>query len=445
MGWTSGFLQSRVSVPIVLGGTIAIVALIKLTSLLPGQHYFRFSQLVGSNASPFIVDPPGVTYARLCRMVQENRLADGKFSVALDQCPTTIPAPSHSQQKAYGKTHESEIYRAVYENDERLRKDIEARARQLRVASIPVDEIQTEVQQSSNIDAATSALSARYQRQVSDELKAGLSNPPADGLTVLARVLPAGAPADSGDGAGATPQPGLDQKAAGALLRAAAAYDAGLAAPPQELRLEPVTKAKLDEIIGVTFSREDLIEQLVSYYSGQVADHYNSRFLTALEAEGISTSRDKAALDKSIRDEGLQAYVLAALIRLAPVFLFGFFIGVFYGATEITSAAYAAALAAFVLAWPVILLWDRVVSYTWQDKRHIFIALYILYVVSFFVAARVAASLGALVHEKLPWRRPEEKADGEEGVKLSLARDFLIGVAVNVAFYVANSLYTQLV
>src|SRR5437588_5539727 len=111
MAWAADLLRSRVSVPIVLAGAALIIALVRLTALLPEKYYFRFSTLVGSDRSPFIVEPPGVTYARLCDIVRKRHV-DPTFSVNLDGCPKATEASKLQAEQSWGQKNEGALYRA---------------------------------------------------------------------------------------------------------------------------------------------------------------------------------------------------------------------------------------------------------------------------------------------------------------------------------------------
>ena len=92
--------------------------------------------------------------------------------------------------------------------------------------------------------------------------------------------------------------------------------------------------------------------------------------------------------------------ILALLARLAIPFFAGFLIGRFFLDDGITAAGVGAALAALLLCWPVIVMWDRVVTPDWQSHYSKFIALYVLYMTLFFFVGR----LGAMAATKLSSR-----------------------------------------
>ncbi len=437
MAWVGDIWKSHISAPILVFGAIFIISAIKLTSLLPERFYFRFSSLASSEASPFIVEPPGVTYSRLCQIVGQYQNEHPGYSADL-QCSTARPSAATED---YGKKNQEAIFRAAYDNDAAIRKDMASKL--IDFASPKFDPVG--IQQT--IDAANAT--GKVQDTIVDQYTSDVEKrfreiaPSLAGPAALAVALPPDPAGSQNDG---------DQEAAGASSKldptiAAAAAKAALEASDKfpasfgNFTFAPITKAKLDEITANAYSKDNANDGIIGYYLGQVDDAFKQELHASLKHGNIDLSADASSIDKAIVSEGIFPYVTAILIRISPVLVFGIFIGLIFGTKEIGSAAVTAALSAFLLAWPVILMWDRVVSYNWQGKRDIFIAMYILYVLSFFFIARFAAQLGALLHRRLPpnWagRNPDEV--NESAFSWSLARDFTVGMMVNILFYVSNA------
>ncbi len=120
MGWVGDIWKSHISAPILVFGAIFIISAIKLTSLLSERFYFRFSSLASSEASPFIVDPPGVSYSRLCQIVGKYQTEHPGYSADL-QCSTAGPTAATDD---YGKKNQEAIFRAAYNNDAAIRRDM---------------------------------------------------------------------------------------------------------------------------------------------------------------------------------------------------------------------------------------------------------------------------------------------------------------------------------
>ena len=146
MAWAVDLWRARVSAPIVFAGAVFIMALVKLTSLLPEQYYFRFSTLASSERSPFIVEPPGVTYGRLCDIVRKHHLGEATFSVSLEGCAKATEESKPKGEKSWGQKNESALYRSVFANDEAIRRTIEAAAPSMYLTPLTASDIQADVQ-----------------------------------------------------------------------------------------------------------------------------------------------------------------------------------------------------------------------------------------------------------------------------------------------------------
>lgn len=116
------------------------------------------------------------------------------------------------------------------------------------------------------------------------------------------------------------------------------------------------------------------------------------------ENTAANLDKEKKIADREVRQaansQGTLDSVLALLIRLAIPFIAGFLISRFFPEDGITAAGVGAALAALLLCWPVIVLWDRVVTGDWHNDYGKFIALYVLYMVLFFFVGRLGAMAG---------------------------------------------------
>src|SRR5438270_10511522 len=74
-------LQFKVNFVLLFGGALAIILLIKTTTLLlPAKYYFNFTKLVGGDSEPLLVDPPSVTGAKLCEVMARFAIPAGTFT-----------------------------------------------------------------------------------------------------------------------------------------------------------------------------------------------------------------------------------------------------------------------------------------------------------------------------------------------------------------------------
>lgn len=110
-------------------------------------------------------------------------------------------------------------------------------------------------------------------------------------------------------------------------------------------------------------------------------------------------TREKELADRYIREQAQKGDFLRGIfglgIRLAIPCLAGFLVVRLFSAGEINAGALGAGAGALLLCWPVILLWDYVVTKEWRDFYAQFLALYTLYVIMFFYMGRLGGMLSA--------------------------------------------------
>ncbi len=434
MNWALLAWLMRPRASIVIGGAVLILALIKLTSLLPERYYFRFSTLVSSEDGAFIVDPPGVTEAKMCEIVRRNQASDPKFAVESWRCPASTNART---RVAYGPAHTDEIYRVVLKNDETLRGVFERIVSSYSPQLVVQDELDKALAQTTDLASASDAVGRLLSKLPDDFGEPELSNT----FNSIFGALPVDGPEERGSGS--PDAAALSDKGRSAMHAAVDATNVAIKDHQVRIKIAAMTKKQLDNIVASAYSRDDVARGVANYYLSQVSDAYLVQLRNSLKAQGVDPERDKSAVDFQLRLAGLQNYVVSVAVRLAPVLMFGFLAGMLFGVKEIGSIALAGAVAAFLLVWPVITLWDRVVSYGWQDKRPIFIGLYVIYVVSFFFVAKFAAGGGAMLHRYLPGSAKTASSDAgaNDGVLVvSVVRDLLVGLIVSMLFYVGNAL-----
>lgn len=431
MTWFGDLVRLRVNLAIVLVGAACVIGMVKLTSLLPEQFYFRFSGLVKSDSSPFIVQPPGVTYARLCEIVRKNSIEDKTFAAGLDCAFVSAQA---SSAPSYGQQNAEAIYRLAYAADPQIRATVTEAIRQLPVQPAADADVQQEAQYASNLGTFLNGIERRYTMQVRQQLKPYIERTFADRFADLPDRQETSRPPPQG-------QQGLAAEAVQLVSTAHATIAADITRPFPNLQLEPISKAKLDEIVSYGYSREGVVSSIADYYVEQVAEAYAERMRARLAGAGLDAKGDAVALDQAMLSEGAASYGIAAAIRIAPVLLFGLLIGGFFGYREVDSAATAAGLAAFLLAWPVILLWETVVSSSWQDQQPLFIGFYIVYVLAFFLTARLGALIGTAIRKAV---RGTEAGDGvmaaPSGLALRIGRDVALALVTNALFYIGNAM-----
>jgi hypothetical protein len=89
--------------------------------------------------------------------------------------------------------------------------------------------------------------------------------------------------------------------------------------------------------------------------------------------------------------------IIGLALRLLVPVLVGFFTVRVFGVAEELAASAGAAGGAILLCWPVIILWDLVVTKDFADQFGQFMLLYLLSAVAFFYMARIGAAFGRIM------------------------------------------------
>lgn len=204
-----------------------------------------------------------------------------------------------------------------------------------------------------------------------------------------------------------------------------------LASPALSQNIPQIKKSSVDDVVrNVEALRGQVYDYITDYYKAGLSTAVRDALSRAFADQGLAAGKEanrKIVFDQ-INRFSWKNYVVSILVRLMPVFLFGLIIGAIAGRAELFSIALAGGLAAFLLSWPLMLVWDRLVQGIWSDKRSLFFSLYAIYIVSFFFTARSAALLGAWLRER---RMLSLAAHSVEGVGLG-PRVTWREVAINV-------------
>ena len=435
-------LSVRVNLTLVFLGAFSVMLLIKLTSLLPAQYYFSFSKLVAGDRGPFLVDPPSVSGAKLCELLRKNRISSEDLQTVEIDCNqdraagrATPSRPRFSPQEIDG------IYNSVLGNAASLQQ----RSRQLasRFTPTPVSEEDLEqiLARAQTVDAAVKALKVRYGHQVSE----AIDQPLREHVEQLLAALPE--PQYTGARTEQLSLPPLSENERARLRAAHASFADGISRRIAQAPHGTIRKSDLDELVANAYGKYDLTVRIAGHHAEPVKGAVNAALASAVSDQGL-TLRSSDELEQVVFTElsvaGLQDYATAVLIRLAAVLLFGIIAGIAFGRHEFVSIAVAAALAAFLLSWPLMLMWENLVDARWNDQRPFFLVFYGIYVLSFYFTARFGAVLGALVRRGVMRRsEPLLTTAGNSAVANAVTfRDFIINLAasvmINIAVYATN-------
>ena len=74
---------------------------------------------------------------------------------------------------------------------------------------------------------------------------------------------------------------------------------------------------------------------------------------------------------------------------MLPPFLVGYFLYFVWKEDANLAVPAGAALTAFLLSWPVVILWEQAVLDVWDKQRYLFVVLYLAYIVLYYHLARL--------------------------------------------------------
>lgn len=433
-------LALRSNVIIVFGGAFMIIFLIKLTSLLPEKYYFSFSSLVGGTAQPFLIDPPGVSGTKFCEILRKN-----KINVKdLGQEQVNCAAKANPYEHQFTKQQEDIIYSVAFQTDLNARTKLHNTVGTFKLTPMPPDRLKYILENYDTPKSIYESLQQAYGGQIQSQLQ----------NLFVAGMLPAYAALPDQIKEDVLRASQVNTLSADDKQRILAAHEAFITGfSPQSLAQKaapPIQKSELDEIVKYAYSRKDVVGRIAETYVETYKLKLQDQLKRSFEASGVNLSQDdnkekvKSIISKEILDTGLANYVVAILVRIVPVLVFGIILGIIFGHVEIFSISLAGAFAAFLLSWPVILLWDTVVQSSWASQKDLFLIFYALYMLSFFFTSRVGALIGAMFRPALPsvmklGISQEPTADILNAISWrKLAINVVTGLVANVAVYAWN-------
>lgn len=430
----SKLLALKVNFVIVFAGALFIILLVKAISvLLPDKYYFNFSKLVGGGSEPFIVDPPSVTGRKLCEVMERH----------------SIPLDTFGRPVACGETLEHRlsqddidgIYTIALSSDPAVREAFRETLRRVGIKPLTDAEVKQIASENPTVGQAFEAIFESYAQQI----RAIATKGPAKAIEALyADLRP---PSENVNDSSKTPisNKGVPEDVTLQIIQAHQNLKTELTGVSLAGKIPAIRKSWIDQAISRLDTEGGDISLSISRY-------YTDGMLTALRASmslgfssfGLATGKDsdRKLIFAEINSFSWKNYILSILLRLTPVFLFGLLVGAAAGRSELFSIALAGGLTAFLLSWPLILMWDRLVQSNWSDKRAVFFSFYSIYMVSFFLTARSAGLLGTWLREQNIARLAAQSVQDLKPVIRVTWREVAINIAgaavFNAAVYLWN-------
>jgi len=387
----------RVNLLIVFVGAPLIILMIKAVSLLlPPKYYFSFSKLVAGSSEPFIVDPPGITAKKLCEVLARDGIPRSTFRGQIRTCDRDYERPISPREM-------DEIYGIALGSDARIRQAYRDEAARGPIQPMSDDQIRELAANTDSVGDVVEAITDHYLNQIIRIPETYNSEKIAE---LFIGPVPDDAPAQSDDDKKKT----IPASVVARIVEAHASLRGDLVNNNFAEKMLPIKKSTIDEMTRGADSVRDVAGRISQYYSGQIGDDIRATITNNFAKFDLVANRK--AVFEEINKFSWTHYLLSVLVRLTPVFLFGIACGLALGRGEVLSASMAGGMAAFLLSWPLMLMWDRLVQSAWTDKKWLFFCFYAVYIFSFFLTARCAAIIGARLRENLPSVREKIASGG---------------------------------
>jgi hypothetical protein len=425
-------------------GAALIVFLIKITPLvLPAKYYFSFSSLVGSGSEPFIVDPPGVTGQKLCGLLEKYDIPRERFTYINCKLNYAEETKSGVAGTAFTPEERDKIYTVILQGDPQLRSDVQA-AMQAQPPTLPSEEdVNAIIAESGTVSRAFDKLQERYKSALDEYVQAAAGDKLKTWFAAEVAASNAQSESEPDEASGEEAGGQLPDDAAAKVLTAYRNAASRLDGTQLASALAPIKKSDVDDVIKRSYGWYGIDDSILGHYKSSLSDEYvHNVLMDEFKKAGLDVKtpeEQRRLIFAEINSFSLVDYILSILIRLAPVVIVGVGLGYALGRSELLSISIAGALAAFLLSWPLMLMWDRLVQSTWHDKKAIFLMFYTAYIVAFFVTARASALLGAKLRQKLGPPEPAPASAPKVPIKWAeITGNIVVGLLMNAAVFIGN-------
>jgi len=391
--------------PIVALGSVKV-----LNYFLPKSFYFSVSSLVKGNDEPFIVEPPSVTGSRLCELLRRYGIDpqnSGGQIARYTRCNEEFveqnnPTRFKITPIAVSKDTKDLVYRRAFQSDGIALKSLNADVSRF-VRPMSDHELHQLIAGSASVYAAFRKMYSYYTGLFSNSANEGnlhqLIEQTYQGVIPPIVTQDVGEENEVGtaDNSGNLNQEEVRQIDAAHERFAKAFFGIDYSTS------NGINASEIDKILaGLTYPGQ-LSNDIFEFYKTKLTSALDNNLRSSFTAQGLhllQEGEERNAVITDIYIDTFWRYLLSALIRIAPIFLLALGYGLYYGRIEINSISFGGAIAAFLLVWPIILLWDNVVQSKWQEYKALFIALYVAYIITFALIART----GALIVIAHPYR-----------------------------------------
>jgi len=429
-------LNQQVSFFVVILIALSVLVAIRFSGfILPSKYYFSISSVFKSDESLMLVSHPGVTGQRFCELMRQHKvtvedIGIQQFDCSADKAPENFNLNQH-QLKA---TDRDKIYDVWINSKDQIAFDIQNSINRNALTQQIIEEISTiNVYEKEKIrfggvfserldnvisfatrQAVIEQISPYFQEVLGDlnaKFNQPVENAPQFGETSLV---------SEEDFMKLRAQVAL---AVGARITQTLGQD-----KPVELEFSDMRSA----VEGAQYSWS-LESAIIGAYSDKLVGPYQpevDRLLAEQNLRAADIDKAVASVQKAFLLENLPIYTVSAIIRFTVVFITVFLIAfATFGKLKIQNYSFGAAMAAILLTWPVLSLWDWVVREEWQALKFTFLAIYLLYAIAFFFTGKAAGQCAFVLRNRLAnsgFGQPiEAAADGSHVVFQTSLKEML--------------------
>lgn len=157
------------------------------------------------------------------------------------------------------------------------------------------------------------------------------------------------------------------------------------------------------------------------------------------EVQPIDHDSRQLAITEKIIEAGQFHFWIALLLKMLPPFVVGYFLFFVWKDDAMLAVPTGAALTAFLLCWPVIVLWEQAVFDVWDKQRYLFIVLYLAYIVLYYHLARLGCIFSKLTLQAGLVRKGSVRIDWGKIVTSLLSTGVTAGVTWVVTMAIAKA------
>jgi len=436
---------NRLNIIILLTFPILTLGAIKAAnSVLPEQYYFSISKLAKGADEPFIVEPPSVTQRKFCELLEKHRVSAGDVQLSYINCDNLAADTARTASSFKPSAEEKDrIYKVAFQADEAARDRLGGDTGRVPREVLPPERLNQILSEARSPIGAFKAIEQHYSgqfRRLTWDQNSDIVRLFGTAFQFLEKPQTNANAAGTGGGTRSS-GPHLTDEEMARIRRAHERFAQRFQSADYAKDLESIGVQDVETIVERAYNESEVARGFTRFYVEQLGEKVANDLETQFASDAIEVG-NADELRQDILTEASQTgafnYTVAALARMAPILIVAVIFGAYFGRSEVFSIAVASALLAFLLVWPILILWDTVVQSQWSDYKALFAGIYLIYVVAFFAVARTGALIGAAISEGLGYHArleaPAAETEHAETGRQRYAREIFVSCVASAVF-----------